>query len=678
MKLNILPFVAVRKLKEYNLPMSTTSQKFRLLIYIIIIPILLFLFPIINQAIQNKGTETPAPAVSGPAQKMEVLRTLATKETVLFSDVGSNIWSPVERTSQIKVNSDLACYGKDSGLLVKTPDNVIIGLGANSKIGISKHSDGSLLLTPYYGCVGVKVEDPLGKDINISFMSGVKKTRILGQKIFCKNKQDDELIETQAEVFIDKDVNTAQRPKLKNISPCKDIIEVDDAGGSSASATLRFVAPTMVNKMLLVSTNPDFTDTAFTAKTYSSEVKTSPLGKGKYFWRVKNESTNDVSEACSFDVIYHADITPVSPKNNESISDNSIDLSWNAINGINKYVLVITKDLSKVVQRLDVDSNSTKIDDPIQVLGPGAYYWRVETKEGKVSPYRRFFVYTGNDLVVDSPKQDDVIRPSDKFFIINWNPLPMVKSYSVMISSNQSFVSSEYANTTNQPFVFIEAMKEGKYYLKVSAVFDNNTKIVTDVIPFSVYDIPDVVVSSPSAGSSMDVSTDKITKIKWEPVDKATEYLVLINDEQPVKTAAGRTDADVMVSLGGNKVQIETYCGTGLQKRLCAKSRVTEFFVNNVIEAPMPPLIKYPYSRKIFKGGQVSMEWTASKGASGYKIEMSKDKDFADMKETDVQVTKFSVDLDRGIYYWRLYAYTDKTGSKIYSKPTEKRLFIVK
>ena len=613
-------------------------------------------------------------------KKLETLKVLASRDTTLFSDRGSSVWMPIERNSQIKTESNLASFGNDSGLLVKTPEELVIGIKGNSKITISRANDGIITVTPYYGCFGLRSENVAGSDVNVTFLSGVKKIKVLPSNVFCKNKPYEELFESKVDnsVFIDKDANTAKQLKLKNISPCRDIVEVDDQSGATASVLLKFMAPLMTNKSILVSTNQDFTDTIFTTKTFLTEAKTNPLGKGRYFWRVKNESNGEISEACTFDVVYHGDINLNLPKNNDVVSDNSIEFSWNKISGTDKYTVVITKDFSKTIQRMEVNANSVKLDDPMQTLGPGSYYWRVETKTGKVSPFRRFFVYTGNDIVMESPKYEDVFKPSDKFFVMSWNPLPMVKSYSVVISSNPSFVSSEYVNTTTQPFVYIESLKEGKYYLKVSAVFNNDAKIVTDVIPFSVYDIPEVAVLDPAPGSSRDVSTEKNIKALWKPVDGAKEYVVVVNEEQPIKTASDKTETNIVVSLGGNRIQVEAYCGTGAQRKLCAKSKAVEFFISNIIEPPVAPIIKYPYSRKVFTGGQVSMEWSPSKGADGYKVEISKDKGFSDIKETEMKNAKLSIQLKKGIYYWRVYSYTEKTGSKIYSRPTENRLFIVK
>ncbi len=656
--------------------MLSTGQKLRFLAYIIIVPILFFSFPIINQMLQKSPKEElSAPK---PTKMVEGLKLLSSRDTVLSGDIGSNAWNPIDKTVQIKINSNLASIDDNGRLLVKTPDDLIIALGGKTKIAVSKYSDGNFLITPSYGCFGLKFDNPLGKEVNISFMSGVRKIKVTGQNTFCKNKREEELIETAADVFLEKDINVAKQPRPRNVSPCKDIIEVDDPSGSTASVLLKFIAPLTVNKSVLVSTNPEFTDTAFTAKTYSSDVKTSQLKKGQYFWKVKNESTGESSDVCSFEVVYHSDIALNSPKNNEVVTDNSIEFSWNGISGNSKYSLTITQDFSKLVQKIDVSANSAKIDDPIQTLGPGSYYWRVVTANGKVSPYRRFFVYTNNDIVVNSPRHEDVIRPYEEFFMVSWEPLPAVKSYSVIISSNPSFVSSDYANTTTQPFVYVEKMKEGKYYLKVSAVFENNTKIVTDVIPFSVFDIPEVDVLDPTPGSSKDVSTNKMMNVTWKFVDGASGYIVLANDSQPIKVEKERTVSSIPVNLGGNRVQVEAYCGVDAQRKLCAKSKAIEFFISNIIESPNPPVIKYPYSRKIFKGGQVSMEWSASKGANGYKLEISKDKDFVDSQATEVQTTKITSQLGRGIYYWRVSSYTDKTGTKIYSQATETRLFIIK
>ena len=61
-----------------------------------------------------------------------------------------------------------------------------------------------------------------------------------------------------------------------------------------------------------------------------------------------------------------------------------------------------------------------------------------------------------------------------------------VKSYGVSVSSNPSFVNMDYANTTEEPFVFVPMLKEGDYFLRISALFDNSKKIATEAMPFSV------------------------------------------------------------------------------------------------------------------------------------------------------------------------------------------------
>ena len=656
--------------------MFTSSQKIRVFIYIVLVPILLFSLPIINQILEKKPPVEEKN--TSKTQIVSTIKVISSKENVVFSDQGSNIWTNVDKISQIKPNSNIATLGNDSGVLLKTPDNAFIALGSKTKISISNTQESQLLIKPSYGCFGLYSEDPAGKDVNIFFLSGIKKIKIANKVIFCKKDEDTELVESENDIFLDKEVFSAKRPSPKNISPCYDIIEVDDASGATASVLLSFIAPSIVPKSVYVSTNPEFTDNVFTSKIHSFDVRTSPLNRGQYYWRVKNDVTGELSQTCPFEVVYHKDISLVSPKNDEVVVDNSIEFSWNKISGIDKYNLTITKDFSKAIQSTVVNTNNLKIDDPLQTLGPGSYYWKVETKKGKASPYRRFFIYTGNDLIVVSPRYDDVFKPADKFSIINWTPLPMVKSYSVLISSSPSFVSSEYANTTTQPFLFVESMKEGKYYLKISAVFENNTKITSDVIPFSFNDIPDLTILDPAPGSSKDVSTERLMKASWAPITNAIEYLVIVNGEKPVSVVGDKTEADILVNLGGNRIQIEAYCGSQTQKSLCAKSNSLEFSIGNIIEATPPPIIKYPYNRKIFFGGYVSMEWSGSKGADGYKVEISKDKTFTDIKETELIKTKFNIQLKKGIYYWRVLSYTDKTGSKIYSKATETRLFIVK
>ena len=169
------------------------------------------------------------------------------------------------------------------------------------------------------------------------------------------------------------------------------------------------------------------------------------------------------------------------------VSDGTIEFEWATASGkASLYTLTIMSGFSGMAQSVDVRNNKYVIDDPLQTLGPGYYFWYIKDDKGVASTPRSFYIMTGQDIVLESPTKGGVIDPSNKFLSVIWKPILNVKSYGIAIASNPSFISMDYANTTEEPFVFVPMLKEVYYFLKISALFDNNKKISTDAIPFSV------------------------------------------------------------------------------------------------------------------------------------------------------------------------------------------------
>ena len=233
-------------------------------------------------------------------------------------------------------------------------------------------------------------------------------------------------------------------------------------------------------KLFQVSNDVNFKNIVYESKTYWNSIKTTPLKEGKYYWRLSGGKT------CSFEINKRSILNVLRPRNQDVVSDSAIEFEWDVDSGLSKNTLVILAANSGTVQSAEVKGNKYVIDDPIQTLGPGNYFWYVKDQKNHSSTPRSFYIITGKDLTLDTPVKGSTIDVKQKFMPVIWKPMVGVKSYGVSISSNPSFMTMDYANTTDEPFVFVQMLKEGDYFLRISALFDNSKKIATESIPFSV------------------------------------------------------------------------------------------------------------------------------------------------------------------------------------------------
>ena len=378
----------------------------------------------------------------------------AIKNVVLIEDKNLKTWSLVDQETKIRPDSTLSTYGSDSGILLKLKKDLLFGLGGDSsaKITLGKKEVVSLL----YGCYGVKgIENGVAGNYYCSYPNGNFK-------------------------FLDPlDTNAATLIPNTVVSPCGEIFEADT---KDDTYSVKLNASGLKNslKVFQVATDPDFTKIVFESKAYLNTIKTPVLKIGKYYWKLNG------AKGCSFEIVKKADINILKPRNQEAISDGTIEFEWQPNGKPTLYTLTIMSGFSGMAQSVDVRKNKYVIDDPLQTLGPGYYFWYVKDEKGVSSTPRSFYIMTGQDIILESPTKGEVVDPSRKFLPIIWKPILNVKVYGIAIASNPSFVSMDYANTTEEPFVFVPMLKDGEYFLKISALFDNNKKISTDAIPFSV------------------------------------------------------------------------------------------------------------------------------------------------------------------------------------------------
>jgi len=413
-------------------------------------------FVFYTKTVFEKKEEVKPPAIFS-------IHTEGLKNIVLIQDKNQKTWSIVDYETKIDLGAVIATYGENSAGVFKIGEGMFVSLGGDSSIKISEDKSGKEVIDLLYGCVGKK-EAGEGKkelvncsDKNMSFRSF-------------------DPLETYESYLIKNSLS----------SPCGEIFEVGETTGTSV-ISLNAAGTESSLKLFQLASDKDFKEIIFELKAYWNTVKTTPLNPGKYYWRLMSgKNLSIASPVCSIDVFERSKISVSKPKNQDTISDGSIEFEFNSDDNSAKYTLFIVSGASGTAQIAELKDNKYIIDDPLQTLGPGSYFWYVKDKKDNFSTPRSFYIMTGQDIVLEKPAKNETIDSSKKFFPVIWAPIPRVKSYGIAISSNPSFVSIDYANTTDKPFVFVPMLKEGEYFLKISALFDSNKKISTDAIPFSI------------------------------------------------------------------------------------------------------------------------------------------------------------------------------------------------
>lgn len=95
--------------------------------------------------------------------------------------------------------------------------------------------------------------------------------------------------------------------------------------------------------------------------------------------------------------------------------------------------------------------------------------------------------------------------------------------------------------------------------------------------------------------------------------------------------------------------------------------RISDIRKFRVLPNPLPELF-YPKMDSVQEERTVSFAWARQKIASGYRLQISNDSSFSNVRESQVFRTNFSMTLDPGNYYWRVVSYTNLPGTDAISE----------
>ena len=451
----------------------------RVILYFILAAVLSFSAVLLVLSLSKKNSDSK---VLGFKVSIEAL-----KGVVLKEDKNLKTWSVVDNDTTILSGTVLSLLGEDSAIVLKVDTDILLSIDKTSSIKVTKSDNDKTIIGLLYGCFSIKGN---GTEIPINLIVDTfgKVSNLRATGTYCLNSDGVlEKVEKQIPFITPGLTYDVSILPTETVSPCGEIIEADKDGLVSFSLSVSGLRSSL--KIFQISSNKDFASNVFESKTYWNTISTTRIAPGRYYWRALfGRDFSKSTKLCNFEVVSRGGIRAIRPKNQESIPEGRIELEWEDIDKSRTYTLNIVSEASGVVQKAELKQNKYIIDDPIQTLGPGFFFWYVKDSNGNFSVSRSFYITMGQDIILETPVENASISNLDRFFPIIWKAIPGVKNYGVAISSAPSFMSVDYANTTEDPYVFVPMLGNGEHYLRISAIFDNNKRISTDAIKFTITD----------------------------------------------------------------------------------------------------------------------------------------------------------------------------------------------
>ena len=406
-----------------------------------------------------------------------------------------------------------------------------------------------------------------------------------------------------------------------------------------------------------VSSDPNFKNIKYTGttrlKTYSFDII-----PGNYHWRVV--SGTEISQARKFTVLSDKQPEILFPKMNETVKiteGETVNFKWSKSDIALDYDFYLSQDQNPQNNTICV-INSANITN----LKSGEVVWNVRYRypdgfvilfdpkvTGVFNIEKVSSIHAKPNLLNDSEMK--VSRLSDNM-VFNWEKCKGVKDYTIYISKDNEFKEIVQTFTTKSTAYSSKIPPEGRYFFRVSANYNDNVAIISDIITFDVIAPQPVVYLAPENGLSITHLFGTLRFI-WEDIAKTRNYLFELSSDpnfentiHSVKTE--KTNFQIKVPDKGMyywKVTILNKYGVP------AVSAETAYFAVEDFVKKM--LLVSPENMDVFNLDNIdsiNCAWVSVEGADSYEIEFfqsidGKDKSVLvlDSKETDISLSNFSI-----------------------------------
>lgn len=409
----------------------------------------------------------------------------------------------------------------------------------------------------------------------------------------------------------------------------------------------------------------------------------SPLSPGKYFWRVRGFNLFGMSgkwssvQSFQLDTTPPSDPTPQKPIFGFATNDTTPTFAWMKAKDAKFYHLQIANNLDFASPLINILTELTTYTIPdTAALDYGAYFWRIRAEDvaGNYSNWSK-----PNSLVITfmkSPLNEAHVDQSAP--TVEWYPVSNAKAYQIQVSSDDQFyeiLQFEHYIPAPNTSVKLEPRKMGVYFWRMCALMSASSECESWQQPmkFTISPTPGIpLLTSPASKQILNDNTPELT---WEQVlhGELTEphhYEIQIDDDTKflLPLFAGTTNSgettyiSTLLNDGGYFWRVRAVNNFG---HAGAWSSIQNFRIDTLI--PAEPGIISPNEKTSTTDSTPKFFWRASKGASNYEFELSKDQFTSSLKKTSLRSTAYILpndqSLDYGRYQWRVAA-RDQAGNQ--------------
>ena len=463
------------------------------------------------------------------------------------------------------------------------------------------------------------------------------------------------------------------------------IAPASGTGNNAISPTLTWNATaTATTYRVQVATDSNFTSIVLTDSTLTATQRAvGPLlNNVKYYWRVNASNVGGwgaYSTVWNFTTIVATPSVPTlaTPLNGATSVATSPTLTWNAVTGATYYHLQVSANTAFTTPVLDKDSITAPTYAVPGLVAGTQYYWRVLAwNAGGTSAYATAFTFSTLIATPGLPTLASPVNGATNVSIaptLTWNAVAVSAFYHLQVSTTPAFGTFvlDKDSITATSYALSGLNNASQYYWRVLAWNLGGSSGYGAAWTFTtIMAAPGVPTLIMPANALTNVSI--APTLAWSPVAGAAYYHLQIS------TSATFTPIVVdMDNLTANSVGVTGLANASQYYWHVLASNVggvsaysTAWSFTTIVAIPGVPSLVSPLNGSTGLPLTQTLSWTASSGATTYKLQVATDSLFASIVLNDSTLTTTQRQVGPLPYgtkhFWRVNA-TNVGGPSLYS-----------
>ncbi len=361
------------------------------------------------------------------------------------------------------------------------------------------------------------------------------------------------------------------------------------------------------------------------------------------------------------------------PANNAANQADSLALTWAATTGATSYRVQVSTDSNFASTFVVNDSTVTTPTRMVSGLSNGnTYYWRVNAKNSfgtSAFSTRRNF----STLPASAPAAPTLTAPAQAAtnqadsLALTWAATTGATSYRVQVSTDSNFASTFVVNdsTVTTPTRMVSGLSNGNtYYWRVNAKNSFGTSAFSTRRNFST--LPASAPAAPTLTAPAQAATNQADSLAltWAATTGATSYRVQVSTDSNFASTFVVNDSTVTTptrSVSGLSNGNTYYWRVNAKNSFGTSAFSTRRnFSTLPAAAPAVPALNTPAQAAANVAVSSNLTWTASVGATSYRVQLSTDSTFATTLLNDSGLTAVTLAVgplaNATVYYWRVNA----------------------